>query len=73
MPTRSDAHLRGLLAQTGQDLTEAERRRAHQARIVSELLAGTDTRASAEKVLREINRTVAFTRANHELIGHILA
>ena len=73
MPTLPEAHLRNLLAQAGRDLTEAEQRRERQARIVSDLLDGTGTHAAAQKVLREINRTIAFSRANHELIEHILA
>ena len=73
MPTPSEAHLRGLLAQAEQDLVEAERRRDHQARVVYNLLDGTDTRAFAEKGLREIERSIGFILANRELIQHILA
>ncbi|GJE14622.1 hypothetical protein [Methylobacterium longum] len=72
MPTPSEAHLQDLLAQAEQDLAEAEQRREHQARVVSDLLAGTEARTYAEGVLREIDRTIAFIRANRELIKHIL-
>ena len=73
MPTPSDAHLRGLLAQAEHDFVEAEQRRGHQARVVSDLLAGTEARTYAEKVLREIDRTIAFNSANRALVQHILA
>lgn len=73
MPTLPEVYLQDLFAQAQQDLAEAEQRREHQARVVSTLLDGTETRAAAEKVLREIDRTIAFIRANLELIQHILA
>ena len=73
MPKPSDAHLHVLLAKAEQDLAEAERRRDHQARVVYNLVDGTDTRAFAEKALREIERSIGFIRANRELIEHILA
>ena len=72
MPTPSDEHLRGLLAQTEQDLAEAEQRREHHARVVASLHHGTEARAAAEKVLREIDGTITFIRANRELIQNIL-
>jgi hypothetical protein len=72
MPTPTEAHLRDLLAQTEQDLTEAEQRREHHARIIAGLHDGTEARAAAEKVLHEIDRTIAFIRANRELIQGIL-
>ena len=73
MPRPADAHLRALLTQAEQDLAEAEQRRDHQARVVYNLLEGTDTRAFAEKTLREIERTISFIRVHRELIEHILA
>jgi len=72
MPTPPEAHLRNLLAQAEQDLAEAEQRREHQARTVAGLLDGTEARAAAEKVLREIDRTIAFISANRDLIEHVL-
>jgi hypothetical protein len=73
MPKPSDAHLHVLLAKAEQDLAEAERRRDHQARVVYNLVDGSDTRAFAEKGLREIERSIGFIRATRELIEHILA
>ena len=73
MPTPPDTHLRALLTQAEQDLAEAERRRDHQARVVYDLLEGTDARVFAEKALREIERTITYIRANRELIENILA
>jgi hypothetical protein len=72
MPTPSDEHLRGLLAQAEQDLAEADQRRGHQARVVASHPEGTEARAAAEKVLREIDGTIAFISANRELIQNIL-
>jgi len=72
MPTPSEANLQDLLAQADKDLAEAEQRREHHARIIAGLHDGTEARAAAEKVLREIDRTIAFIRANRELIRHIL-
>ena len=72
MPTPSEADLRGLLAQAEQDLAEAEQRREDQARIAASLLDGTETRIHADKVSREINRTIVFIRANRDLLDLIL-
>lgn len=72
MPTPSDENLRGLLAQAELDLAEANQRRDQQARIVSNLLPSTDTRAYAENILREIDLTIAFISANQDLLQHIL-
>ena len=72
MPTPSEAHLQGLLAQAEQDLAEAGQRREHQASIVTSLHEGTETRAAAERVLRELDRTIAFISANCDLIHLIL-
>ncbi|WP_267361754.1 MULTISPECIES: hypothetical protein [unclassified Methylobacterium] len=72
MPTPSDQHLRGLLTQTERDLAEAEQRREHHARIVAGLVDGTEARAATEKVLREIDGTIAFINANRQLIQDIL-
>ncbi|MCJ2021768.1 hypothetical protein MKK84_30890 [Methylobacterium sp. E-065] len=72
IPTPSNEHLRGLLAQTERDLAEAEQRREHQARVVAGLHEGTETRAAAERVLREIDGTIAFICANRQLIQDIL-
>lgn len=73
MPAPSDEHLRSLLAQTKQDLSEANQRREHHARFVAGLPDGTEARAAAETVLREIDGTIAFICANRELIEDILA
>ncbi|MCJ2021752.1 MULTISPECIES: hypothetical protein [unclassified Methylobacterium] len=72
MPTPSDQHLRGLLAQTERDLAEAEQRREQHARVVTGLDHGTEARAAAEKVLRDIDGTIAFISANRSLIQNIL-
>lgn len=72
MSTPPEAHLRNLLAQAEEDLREAEQRRDHQALVVSGLLADTEARATAERVLHEINRTIAFIRANRDLLDLIL-
>ena len=72
MPTPSEAHLLALLAQAEQDLTEAEQRREHNARILAGLHEGTEAQAAVERVLREIERTISFIRANRELIELIL-
>ncbi|MCJ2021291.1 hypothetical protein MKK84_28395 [Methylobacterium sp. E-065] len=72
MPTPSEAHFRGLLAQTEQDLAEAGQRREHQASIVAGLHEGTETRAAAVRVLGELDQTIAFVSANRDLIQHIL-
>jgi len=73
MPTLPDAHLRDILAQAEQDLAAAELCRAQQARIVAGPLASPETRASAELLLREIDRTIASIRANRLPIEDILA
>lgn len=72
MPTLPDAYLRDILAQAEQDLAAAELRRAQQARIVAGPLDSSETRAAAELLLSEIDRTIASIRANRHLIKDIL-
>ncbi|KQS85939.1 hypothetical protein ASG32_00065 [Methylobacterium sp. Leaf361] len=73
MPTLPDAYLRDILTQAEQDLAAAELRRAQQARIVAGPLNSPETRAAAELLLREIDRTITSIWANRHLIEVILA
>ena len=72
MPTPSEEHLRDLLAQAEQDLMEAEQRREHTARILAGPHDGMEAQAFAERLLREIDWTIAFIRANRNLLELIL-
>ena len=72
MPTPPEAYLRNMLAQAEQDLAEAERRRAYQERVVTDVIDSPATRIAAELLLREIDRTIASIRTNRDLIDLIL-
>lgn len=70
---RSDALLHDPLLQAEQPLAEAEERREQYMRALSRFPQGSPTRAYAEHVLSEIDRTIVLSRMHHELIQNLLA
>ncbi|WP_147898151.1 hypothetical protein [Methylobacterium sp. WL7] len=73
MLSRSNEILHDPLFQAGRQVAEAEERREQQIRVLSALAQGSPARIYAEHVLSEIERTIALSRMNQELIESLLA
>ena len=73
MLSRSNEILHDPLFQAGRQVAEAEERREQQIRVLSALAQGSPARIYAEHVLSEIERTIALSCMNQELIESLLA